>query len=365
MPPRGRGKAPVAPRCRGRGAASDTDTTDVDSDATSNDGADDVYFGAAGVRLNDPSSTSLCVSFLGHTFELAQDPASNSHASVVWDGAIALLRWLEHNPSEAQSLRGASVLELGAGTGLVGIALAHALQCRVVLTDLPDVAAGSLAANVAALPLPPGSSGSMAVLPYAWDGAVCPTVLAAGGGAFGIVVGTDVAYSETLNAVLLRSAVAFAHASDAAARGGAGAEGVGVGSCVILEGMGVDRCAARGCAPGSSEAVGGALGGNVAEGGMTLSIAEAGVSRASPSSSRGGFPAAAAAPTRTARRARCRLLFANELRCHDAQAVFDAEAARLGLHLKRIPARRMHPEWRAANMLLFDGVSPAARERAE
>ena len=42
------------------------------------------------------------------------------------------------------------MLELGAGTGLVGIAAAAGLGANVVLTDLPAIATGNLAANVRA-----------------------------------------------------------------------------------------------------------------------------------------------------------------------------------------------------------------------
>ena len=51
----------------------------------------------------------------------------------------------------AEVLRARGVLELGAGTGLAGLAAAAALHCDVTLTDLPETL-NALAANVARNP---------------------------------------------------------------------------------------------------------------------------------------------------------------------------------------------------------------------
>jgi predicted nicotinamide N-methyase len=164
------------------------------------------------VRLNDASTTRLELAFFGHPFTVLQDPSSMDHGLCLWDAGVCFLRFLEHNPKVASRFRGATVLELGAGTGLLGTVLAHCLQCCVVLTDLPAVVP-NLHANVAANPLPRGARGTLSVLPYAWCGEADPAVLAACNDAFDFIVGTDVAYSEALNDVLLRSAAAFARAS--------------------------------------------------------------------------------------------------------------------------------------------------------
>jgi len=52
-----------------------------------------------------------------------------------WDGAIVLAKYLETAQGSRRDLRGASVLELGAGTGLAGLSAA-ALGAAVLLTDL-------------------------------------------------------------------------------------------------------------------------------------------------------------------------------------------------------------------------------------
>ena len=46
-----------------------------------------------------------------------------SEAVVVWDAALVLAHFLEHNRSSLD-LRGKRVLELGAGTGIVGLTAA-------------------------------------------------------------------------------------------------------------------------------------------------------------------------------------------------------------------------------------------------
>jgi len=68
-----------------------------------------------------------------------------------WDGAVAVALWLE--TAEAREALGAPerALELGSGTGLGGLALAAALRCPVLLTDLYE-ALPALHRNVDAHP---------------------------------------------------------------------------------------------------------------------------------------------------------------------------------------------------------------------
>jgi hypothetical protein len=63
---------------------------------------------------------------------------------VLWPAALVLARWLCRN---AALLRGKSVLELGAGMGLAGLAAAH-LARRVCLTDFNPLVLENLRANV-------------------------------------------------------------------------------------------------------------------------------------------------------------------------------------------------------------------------
>ncbi|XP_058295153.1 protein N-lysine methyltransferase METTL21A isoform X2 [Hylobates moloch] len=60
-------------------------------------------------------------SFANHTIQIRQNWRHLGVAAVVWDAAIVLSTYLEMGAVE---LRGRSAVELGAGTGLVGIVAA-------------------------------------------------------------------------------------------------------------------------------------------------------------------------------------------------------------------------------------------------
>ncbi|XP_040889302.1 EEF1A lysine methyltransferase 3-like [Toxotes jaculatrix] len=85
-------------------------------------------------------------------------------AAPVWEAALHLCRYLEEQSVE---LGGKRIIELGAGTGVVGI-LAARLGAAVTLTDLP-LALPQLQANVSAN-MPPSGWPSLppTVLPLSW-----------------------------------------------------------------------------------------------------------------------------------------------------------------------------------------------------
>ncbi|KAK7128304.1 hypothetical protein R3I93_020798 [Phoxinus phoxinus] len=82
----------------------------------------------------------------------------------VWDSALDLCQFFEN---ESLDLRGKRVIELGAGTGLVGIVAAR-LGARVTLTDVP-LALAQIQSNVERnTPLSGWPSGAPAVFPLSW-----------------------------------------------------------------------------------------------------------------------------------------------------------------------------------------------------
>uniref|UniRef100_A0A7S1CKZ4 Calmodulin-lysine N-methyltransferase n=1 Tax=Bicosoecida sp. CB-2014 TaxID=1486930 RepID=A0A7S1CKZ4_9STRA len=94
------------------------------------------------VRVNSDSTTAVVVEVGSGaaSFRLAQQPASGDHGLCVWDASIAVAHYLFHhvkafNPRKLKGKRG---IDVGAGCGLSGLALAR-LGCDVVLTDLPQV----------------------------------------------------------------------------------------------------------------------------------------------------------------------------------------------------------------------------------
>ncbi|GMH40558.1 hypothetical protein BSKO_08462 [Bryopsis sp. KO-2023] len=94
----------------------------------------------------------------GGRLEIAQQMETENEAGVVvWDAAIVLAHYLHKNPYE---LKGKRVVELGSGTGVVGLAAAL-LGANVILTDLPrmmdllqrNIEGNSQESQVRALPL--------------------------------------------------------------------------------------------------------------------------------------------------------------------------------------------------------------------
>lgn len=85
---------------------------------------------------------------LGNQLHLHTNPKQLNEAGVVWDHAVTALahacipelRYRAEKILQGQQQRKLAILELGAGTGALGIALAHAVpSIAVVLTDLEHV----------------------------------------------------------------------------------------------------------------------------------------------------------------------------------------------------------------------------------
>ncbi|PSC70389.1 lysine methyltransferase METTL21D isoform X1 [Micractinium conductrix] len=93
-------------------------------------------------RWNTHFSTTVQQELFGIELQLAQDPNSNNLGTTVWDASIVLAKYIEKNSRRGdfsrQRVRGKRALELGAGMGLAGMALAL-LGCDVAFTDIGDV----------------------------------------------------------------------------------------------------------------------------------------------------------------------------------------------------------------------------------
>lgn len=93
-------------------------------------------------RWNTHFSKTVEQELFGITLQLAQDPSSNNLGTTVWDASIVLAKYIEKNSRRGDfsraKVRGRRVLELGAGMGLAGMALAL-LGCDVEFTDIGDV----------------------------------------------------------------------------------------------------------------------------------------------------------------------------------------------------------------------------------
>ncbi|XP_006889189.1 PREDICTED: protein N-lysine methyltransferase METTL21A [Elephantulus edwardii] len=125
-------------------------------------------------------------SFASHTIQIRQDWRQLGVAAVVWDAAIVLSTYLEMGGVE---LKGCSAVELGAGTGLVGI-VAALLGAHVTITDR-KVALEFLKSNVEAN-LPPHIQPRAVVKELTWGqnlGSFSP-------GEFDLILGADIIYLE-------------------------------------------------------------------------------------------------------------------------------------------------------------------------
>ncbi|KFM26070.1 Protein-lysine methyltransferase METTL21D [Auxenochlorella protothecoides] len=114
--------------------------------------------------------------------------AGEGPSGLVWDAGRVLAAWLV----QAYAPWHVTLLELGSGTGVVGLSAA-CLGARVTLTDLPEAAA-ALRANAAAnRALVERGGGSVAVRPLAWQEAEGSAVAAEG---YDLVLGADLVYND-------------------------------------------------------------------------------------------------------------------------------------------------------------------------
>ncbi|XP_072198517.1 protein N-lysine methyltransferase METTL21A isoform X5 [Excalfactoria chinensis] len=142
--------------------------------------------------LHSPAATYR---FAGRTVRIRQDWERRGVAAVVWDAAVVLSAYLEMGGID---LRDRSVIELGAGTGLLGI-VATLLGARVTITDR-EPALEFLESNVWAN-LPSELHPRAVVKELTWGkdlGNFSP-------GAFDFVLGADIIYLEETFAELLQT----------------------------------------------------------------------------------------------------------------------------------------------------------------
>ncbi|XP_060889078.1 protein N-lysine methyltransferase METTL21A [Labrus mixtus] len=145
--------------------------------------------------LSKLNNSSAQFRFANHDLSLAQDWKNLGVAAVVWDAAVVMCMYLELGKVE---LKGKEVIELGAGTGLVGI-VAALMGAKVTITDR-EPALDFLSANVKAN-LPPESQESVFVSELSWGEGL--ERYPAGG--FDLVLGADIIYLEDTFVPLLHT----------------------------------------------------------------------------------------------------------------------------------------------------------------
>ncbi|XP_027016564.1 protein N-lysine methyltransferase METTL21A [Tachysurus fulvidraco] len=143
--------------------------------------------------LSKLHSSSAEFRFAEHSIRLAQDWRKGGVAAVVWDAAVVMCMYLELGHVD---LKNRTTIELGAGTGLVGI-VAALLGADVTITDRSP-ALEILEANVKEN-VPPALQGVVRVSELTWGEGL--TRYRSGG--YDLVLGADIVYlEETFSALL-------------------------------------------------------------------------------------------------------------------------------------------------------------------
>ncbi|KAM6070921.1 protein N-lysine methyltransferase METTL21A isoform 1-T1 [Chlamydotis macqueenii] len=143
-------------------------------------------------QLHSPSATYR---FARRTIRLRQDWRRLGVAAVVWDAAVVLCAYLEMGGVD---LKDRSAIELGAGTGLLGI-VATLLGARVTITDRA-AALEFLESNVQAnLPSELRPKAVVKELTWGKDLGNFPP------GAYDFILGADIVYLEETFAELLQT----------------------------------------------------------------------------------------------------------------------------------------------------------------
>ncbi|XP_030627873.1 protein N-lysine methyltransferase METTL21A isoform X2 [Chanos chanos] len=145
--------------------------------------------------LSKLHNTSAEFYFANHRLRLTQDWNRLGVAAVVWDAAVVLCMYLELGHID---LKGKTAVELGAGTGLVGI-VAALLGANVTVTDRKP-ALEFLTENVRSN-IPPDQQRAVQVSELSWgeDLERYPS------GGFDLILGADIVYLEETFSALLRT----------------------------------------------------------------------------------------------------------------------------------------------------------------
>ena len=103
-------------------------------------------------HFNDKKSNRLFdIALFGHELSINQMPDDRllGHGAVVWDASVIFVKYMETNPRDFDSIKlsGKTVLELGSGCGLAGIAF-MLKGAEVTCTDLEAVTTALTMKNV-------------------------------------------------------------------------------------------------------------------------------------------------------------------------------------------------------------------------
>lgn len=320
-------------------------------------------------------SNIVHVSAHGREYIIQQDLKSFNHGLSLWDSSVGLLRYFEHVGLTKDFSPRHSVLELGAGTGFLGMVLASAVGSKVLMTDLPSVlpnmkstcrangvhvledwdscralfgggddgaeaAAGAgvkESASTGALSSSAGvmSKEALGILPYSWGDPLAPLLSLAPEG-WDHILGTDVLYSPTLVVALLGSMALLALYSQAGP------------AAMTLE---VSKITEE-----EEEEEG--TGKTAAAAGSGAADTEAAPSTPAGASSAAGSPSAVSSTSSSSSSSKwkpkwTKLHVANEVRCEDTHSTFLEISGQL-FQRKEISRKKVGPVVAASSVLVFE-----------
>lgn len=146
----------------------------------------------------------------GRSVVIRQDPSNTATGGCIWETSYLLAEWAQRELAPRLELSRAGrapplrCLEMGAGCGLLGVALAHA-GCKVLLTECEE-SMPNLEANVAAnAPAPSPRGGQCAAARLGWGNEADAAAAVSQHGPFDVVLGTDVVFRSALVEPLLRT----------------------------------------------------------------------------------------------------------------------------------------------------------------
>ncbi|XP_078287857.1 EEF1A lysine methyltransferase 3-like [Rhinoraja longicauda] len=138
--------------------------------------------------------------FCGHVLKITQQLSKFAIPAIIWQSGLVLCRYFEE---ERITFTGQKVMELGSGTGIVGI-LAILLGGEVTLTDQPEVL-GQIEHNVARN-VPPSVTPRPRVAALSWgeDQDRFPKD-------YDVILGSDIAYRPRTFEPLLKTLLHLSH----------------------------------------------------------------------------------------------------------------------------------------------------------
>mmetsp|Transcript_5370 Transcript_5370/g.9002 ORF Transcript_5370/g.9002 Transcript_5370/m.9002 type:complete len:322 (+) Transcript_5370:128-1093(+) len=161
------------------------------------------YSSAPAPATAQDNEARVSSSLQGAKISVAEGVPNMGVGRSVWESGLRMVDYLEKNNRD--SLRGAKVLELGTGTGIVGISVAS-LGANVVLTDREEKLLGLVNKNIEANRKAIKAGGGSAKTEIMdWSNRAGTSTVALTEGPFDYIIASDILYSSPSHGMLLET----------------------------------------------------------------------------------------------------------------------------------------------------------------